>query len=563
MSLHKLSLILIGNLLIGSAAIAQSDAYLVQFKDKPTAVRSSEILSKKSIARRAKFEIPLTTEDQPVCHVYKTAIEQIDSTIFRYALKWHNGIVINASQTAISEIAELTFVEKIMYVGKAEIPLNIEKPQFITPVAKLKESTIRTDNLLPEDYGMAYTQNKQIQTTELHRNGYDGKGVTIAVFDAGFNAIDKIPSFLKHQANGLLTFGFDIAGLDNILNTKDNHGTAVTSCIGSYHKGKFIGGAPMAHLILFRTECASTEYPIEELNWCKAAELADSTGVDIISSSLGYNQYDDTSLNYTHKDLDGKTSYSSKAARIASQKGIIVLNSAGNSGGNQWRKIGTPSDVAAVLTVGAADKNGKPGNFSSHGYNALGEIKPDISAMGVLASVASPSGSYYQGYGTSYSTPIAAGGVACLVQAFPETHPDIIKQAIRITASQSMIPDSFVGYGIAQLNTAAELVLLKKQGVVLPKIMSTTQNFVNVYTGNTNIIEYQVFQHRKFLLLFNTKKKVAEGKNKSRMSFYRINLSESSLKCSKRYSIKINLKSSSDTYVLKISESYNCLNLTK
>tara|TARA_B110000902_G_scaffold207767_1_gene236890 strand:+ start:13109 stop:14791 length:1683 start_codon:yes stop_codon:yes gene_type:complete len=560
MSLHKLSFVLIGSLLVGSTAIAQSDAYLVQFKDKPATVNAALILSNKSLARRAKFNIPFTTEDQPVYHGYKTAIGQIDSTIVRYALKWHNGLVINASKMAASEIAELTFVAKVSYVGKAETPLNIEKSQFITPVMKLKESTILTDNLLPEDYGMAYTQNRQIQITDLHQNGYNGKGITIAVFDAGFNAIDKIPSFLKHQANGLLTFGFDIAGLDNVLNIKDNHGTAVTSCIGGYHKGKFIGGAPMAHLILFRTEYAATEYPIEELNWCKAAELADSAGVDIISSSLGYNQYDDKSLSYTHKDLDGETSYSSKAARVASQKGIIVLNSAGNSGDNQWRKIGTPSDVAAVLTIGAADKNGKPGNFSSQGYNALGTVKPDIAAMGVLASVASPSGSYYRGYGTSYSTPIAAGGVACLVQAFPKTHPDAIKQAIRTTASQSMTPDSFLGYGIAQLNTAADLLLLKHQGEVLPKIMSTTQNFVNVYTGNTNLIEYQVFQHRKFLLLFNTKKKVAEGKNKSNQGFYRINLSDSPLKCSKRYTIKMNLKSSVDTYELKSSELYNCLN---
>ena len=560
MSLYKLSFVLIGSSLIGSTAIAQSDAYLVQFKDKPATVNAALILSNKSLARRAKFNIPFTTEDQPVYHGYKTAIGQIDSTIIRYALKWHNGLVINASKSVASEIAELTFVTKVTYVGKAEIPLSIEKPQFSTPVMKLKESTIRTDNLLPEDYGMAYTQNKQIQITDLHQAGFNGKGISIAVFDAGFNAIDKIPSFQKHQANGLVTFGFDIAGLDNVLNIKDNHGTAVSSCIGGYHKGKFIGGAPMAHLILFRTEYADTEYPIEELNWCKAAELADSAGVDIISSSLGYNQYDDTSLSYTHKDLDGKTSYSSKAARIASQKGIIVLNSAGNSGDNQWRKIGTPSDVAAVLTIGAADKNGKPGNFSSQGYNALGTVKPDIAAMGVLASVASPSGSYYRGYGTSYSTPIAAGGVACLVQAFPKTHPDAIKQAIRTTASQSMTPDSFLGYGVAQLNTAADLLLLKHQGEVLPKIMSTTQNFVNVYTGNTNLIEYQVFQHRKFLLLFNTKKKVAEGKNKSNQGFYRINLFDSPLKCSKRYTIKMNLKSSVDTYELKSSELYNCLN---
>jgi len=393
----------------------------------------------------------------------------------------------------------------------------------------------------------------------MHQAGYDGTGITIAVFDAGFNSINKIPSFIKHQANGLLTYGYDIAGLDNVLNIKDNHGTAVTSCIGAYDKGKYIGSAPKANLILFRTEFAATEYPIEELNWCKAAELADSVGVDMISSSLGYNQYDDKSLSYTHKDLDGKTSYVSLAARVASEKGIIVLNSAGNSGDNKWRKIGTPSDVASVLTVGAADKKGKPGSFSSHGYNALGDVKPDIAALGVLASVANPGGSYYQGYGTSYATPIAAGGVACLVQAFPTTHPDSIKNAIRITASQSVSPDTLLGYGIAQFKTAADYLTLKNKNLSQPEIISTSQNGVNVYTGNAKTIEYQVLQHKKLLLLFNIKKKIAEGTNSCNQGFFRVNLAETPLKCSKKYTIKISLKSDVETYSLKNNVLYECL----
>lgn len=559
MSLRKLSFALIGSLFISTAVVGQSDTYLVTFKDKPTQKVDSEMLSAKSIARRAKFNIPYTQDDQPVHMAYVNAVTSKDSTTLRYTLKWHNGVVVNASQDAAKLIGQLEFVDKVRYVGKADAPSKIERPLYNTPVVKLKESTMSTDNLTSEDYGVAYTQNKQIQVTNMHAAGYNGSGVTIAVFDAGFNSIDRIPSFQKHQANGLLTFGYDVAGLDNVLNIKDNHGTAVSSCIGSYHKGQFIGGAPLAHLIFYRTEHAPTEYPIEELNWCKAAELADSFGVDMISSSLGYNQYDDKSLSYTHKDLDGKTSYASKAARIASLKGIIVLNSAGNSGDNKWRKIGTPSDVAEVLTVGAADKNGRRGSFSSHGYNALGDVKPDIAAMGVLASVASPNGSYYQGYGTSYSTPVAAGGVACLIQAFPATHPDTIKNAIRLTASQSMSPDSFLGYGIAQIKTAHDFLKLKNAESSQPLALSTDQNSINIYTGNANTIEYQVFQHKKVLLLFNTKKKIASGESDCNTGFYRIDLSETPLKCSKKYTLKATLKSDVDFYLLKSNELYKCL----
>lgn len=559
MSIYKLSLALIGSLFVSANIFAQSNTYLVVFSDKPTQVEKKDVLSPASIARRAKFDVVFSYQDQPVHAPYVASIKKVDSTIVRYTLKWHNGVVVNATQKGIETISSLDFVTSVSYVGISAPPKSIETPQFNTPVIKMKESTMSTKDLQPKDYGVAYTQNKQVQITDMHKSGYNGKGITVAVFDAGFNAIDKIPSFLKHQANGLLTFGYDIAGLDNELNIKDNHGTAVSSCIGSYDPGKFIGGAPLAHLIFFRTEYAPTEYPIEELNWCKAAELADSMGVDMISSSLGYNQYDDKSLSYTHKDLDGKTSYASKAARIATQKGIIVLNSAGNSGDNKWRKIGTPSDVAEVLTVGAVDKNGKVGSFSSHGHNALGNIKPDIAALGVLASVASPSGSYYQGYGTSYSTPVAAGGVACMIQAFPNTHPDSIKQAIRITASQSHLPDSFVGYGIAQFKTAHDYLQLKTLGASQPLVLSSDKNTITIYTGDATSIDYQVFQHRKFLLLFNTKKKITSGKSDCSKGFYRINLSDTPLKCSKKYTLKAILKSTVDTYVLKSNELYKCL----
>ncbi len=557
MKFYKLSLTLLSSALYCTTIFAQTNTYLVQFVDKELKADPNAVLSPKSIDRRAKFNIPFTEEDYPINVDYIGALTKLDSTYLRYTLKWRNGVVVNSTKEDSARIAELVFVKKVSYVGQSERAIEVENPGFVTPVLKLKESSMNTKNLSKDDYGVAYTQNQQIQATDMHLAGFDGSGVVVAIFDAGFNAIDKIPSFLKHQANGLLTFGYDVAGLDNVLNIKYNHGTAVTSSAGGYDFGKYIGSAPKAQYILFRTEYEASEYPIEELNWCKAAELADSIGVDIISSSLGYNQFDDKSLSYSHKNLDGKTTYISHGARIASQKGIIVLNSAGNSGDNAWRKIGTPADVAAVLSVGAVDAKGKPGRFTSHGYNALGEIKPDIAAMGVLASVASPKGSYYQGYGTSYSTPIAAGGVACLVQAFPDVHPEILKKAIRLTASHSQHPDSLRGYGIAQFLTAKEYLSMSL--VNSPKqLLSPTQNAVNIYTGNALSIEYEVLQHKKFLLIFTTKKKVAQRQDTCQNGFFRINLKEIGLKCSKQYTLKVVLTSPNETYPLKKTDIYNC-----
>lgn len=558
MNSYKLCLALIASLASSTSLFAQSRTYIIKFGDKPPTPSAESTLSKKSLERRAKFKIALNTEDLPVNKDYVAAISGIGGISMRYSLKWQNAVVVNATSHAIDSAKTLSFVKSTAYVGRSKPNYAPEKAQFVSPVVKLKESTMNTAQLTAVDYGASYFQNQQIEIDHLHHAGFDGAGVTVAVLDAGFNSIHKIPSFQKHQANGLLTFGYDIAGLDNELNIQDNHGTAVSSCIGGYDLGNYIGSAPKAHLVLFRTEFADTEYPIEELNWCKAAELADSIGVDMLTSSLGYNQYDDKALSYTHTDLDGKTSYISQAARTATQKGIIVLNSAGNSGNNKWRKIGTPADASEVLSVGAVNKVGRPGRFTSQGYNALGQVKPDISALGVLATVASPSGAYYQGNGTSYSTPIAAGGVACLIQAFPNIHPDTIKNAIRLTATKSIMPDSFVGYGIVQYYTAYRYLSQISQSDAKAEILSQSDTFINIYTANATELSYDLYRHKKLLWIFPSKKKVISSTITCCNRFLRINLRDSRIKCNEKFSLKVTLNSSGGTQTLSSTGKVGC-----
>ncbi|NNJ56137.1 MAG: hypothetical protein HKP14_08395, partial [Bacteroidia bacterium] len=276
-------------------------AYYVQFQNKNTVFIAEEHLSDKAIERRNKFDISIDSSDFPVNQSY---IDQVlnDSTItIRYALKWQNAIVVESIQDTL-DLSTFPFIKQVKYVGKT-FQRNTSTSntfQYLKPYLKLKDETMPTKDLSAKDYGKAYGQNSQIGVINLHQNGFDGTGIDIAVFDAGFYNIDKIPAFIKHQGNQLITYGADIVDLDNVVNDRDNHGTAVSSCIAAYDKGRYIGSAPKANLILFRTENASSEYPIEELNWCKAAELADSIGVDMISSSLGYTEYDEDSLSYTH-----------------------------------------------------------------------------------------------------------------------------------------------------------------------------------------------------------------------------------------------------------------------
>jgi subtilisin family serine protease len=540
---------------------AQSDSvFLVRFIDKGTVQVTDDpgTLSSKALVRRKKYTIPVNVQDLPLNRKYIDTVLENTEVQIRYSLKWYNAIVVNATQKAIAEIKELAFVTGINYVGLTSPTDSIASPLHTTLILKLKDSEMNTADLSEADYGVSYGQNRQIGVTNLHKLGYNGNGITVAIFDAGFKNIDKIPAFLKHQANGKLTLGYDAADLDNEFIRSDNHGTAVSSCTGAYDKGKYIGSAPLAHYILYRSERGATETPLEELNWCKVAELADSAGVDMITSSLGYNQYDDKTLSYTQSQLDGSTSFISFGAKIAVEKGILVLNSAGNSGDNKWRKIGTPADVATVLTVGAVDLKDKYGKFSSQGNAADGTTKPDISALGVLAYVGSASGGYYQGYGTSYATPIAAGGVACLLQAFPELTPREINDIIRNTATRTSSPDSFVGYGVARFDLAYELQTHINSSPSTPKVIKIDENQVILYTAGMKEIHFTLSRRKKLFGLFHVNKKILKEEIFTEKSILNISLSKYKIKCSQKHTVKIKLKSNADTYKLTDNELYPC-----
>ena len=543
---------------ISSSNAQSTNVFYVQFDSKEIVGQAEDHLSPKAIERRAKYGIKLTETDFPVNSTYVAAVLRDTNIIFRYSLKWHNAIVVSSDENNLSKLEKLPFVKQVKYTGKATKILVIEAPTFESPILKLKESDMTIITLTEAEYGASYAQNNQIGVIELHQKGFDGSGIDIAIFDAGFKNLNIIPAFIKHQGNGLLTYGYDLVDLDNELTNSDNHGTSCASCFGSYEKGKYIGSAPKAHVILFRTENGPTEYPVEELNWCKAAEIADSLGVDMITSSLGYNRYDDTTLSYTHKDLNGKTSYISLAAKTATEKGILVINSAGNEGDNKWRKIGTPADAAEVLAVGAVSLKNKPGKFSSQGYNADGVVKPDIAACGVLAWVASPSGGYYQGYGTSYATPIAAGGVACLLQAYPELNPQQIRDLIKATALDAESPDSIRGYGVAQFDLAYELGQVQKLSISSAKILNIDSNQAIIFNPKKAKISYSVYYTKKFLGVFNIKKKLNSGKKDANSIVSRIKFDNSKLDCTEIYTIQVTLKSNVGNEVLKVNDLSLC-----
>ncbi len=438
--------------------------FFISFKDKPEAQKEllnpKNFLSEKSIKRRAKYNISITEIDAPVSRNYINKLIQYPKIQWMNSSKWLNGVLIKTTDSSIiKELIKEKFVINYKYLGTVTETMQVQPPAKFKSMAK---PVVNTDsfikpayNVNKDFYGVTYPQNNLININYLHKLKYYGQGITVAVIDAGFFEANKVKGMEKLN---FMELGVkDFVTNDNSVWEDDRHGANVLSTMYNLKPGIFVGTAPFAKYHLLRSENASSEFPIEEFNWLAAVEYADSSGVDIITSSLGYNVFDDTSLSYKQSDLNGKTSTIAFAANTAYSKGMMVVVSAGNEGQGKWRKIGTPSDAAGVISVGAVDADGNYAEFSSYGPTADGRIKPDLVAMGKRAYVNSTGGAY-TGNGTSYSTPILSGSIICLMQACPNLALDKYKKALIESSTHYLIPDSAYGFGIPDIGLAAVIL---------------------------------------------------------------------------------------------------------
>ena len=296
---------------------------------------------------------------------------------------------------------------------------------------------------------------------QLHKAGFLGKGMMIAIIDGGFKNADRIPELKKIDIRGWHDF---VSPQKPALFSETDHGTKVLSIMGTYHPHIFIGTAPKASYWLLRSEDQQTEQEVEEDYWTMAAEFADSVGCDVINSSLGYNEYDHKWMSYKQWQLDGKTSFVSRSAAMLAQKGVVLCNSAGNSGMGPWKKIGVPADADHILTIGAitADEPRHIAPFSSVGPAHDGRVKPDVVAIGAPAFLINGRGAITEDMGTSFSTPVVCGLVACLWQALPQRTAEEIIELIRLSGNNIEHPDNIYGYGVPNFWKAYMLGRMEK-----------------------------------------------------------------------------------------------------
>ncbi|MBP7102066.1 MAG: S8 family serine peptidase [Bacteroidales bacterium] len=439
--------------------------YWIQFTDKNKSEysvdRPNEFLSPRTVEKRKRFNIPVTVEDLPVNKNYIQEVLSLDSTMVLFTCsKWLNGITVYAEEEEIlDKIKKLPFVafaERTILLKEKEIPCD-ERFYYNSIDNNLNVIGIDTNTIF--SYGKSTNQIRINNIHWLHRLGYSGQGIHMMIMDGGFHNVDSIRHFeILRKENRLL-------GARNFVEPcvdpmrKHSHGTYVLSCIASEVPNELIGSAPNVFVYLAQTEDSRSENKIEEDNWVAGIEWADSLGCDVLNSSLGYTKFDDPNQPRTAADLNGKVSRASQAATIAAKKGIIVCNSAGNAGNDKWKYIGCPADAEDILAVGGINVKGERAEFSSYGPTADSRIKPDACAVGRATYVANPFGKTLAADGTSFSSPLLAGMVSCLWQAFPEKTTYEIINAIRQSGHQATKPDSSLGYGITDFFKAYNLLL--------------------------------------------------------------------------------------------------------
>ena len=418
--------------------------YRIAFTDKAGTKFSIDhpldFLSVRALERRARQQLTVDSTDLPVSQVYLKELTVTGARVVATS-KWNNTAVVEVLDTLVIEpLGKLPFVKDVkkVWTQPDSIPLRNagRKKEVTNKVEKTKEF-----------YGKGFQQINLHGGDSLHIAGFCGEGMHVAVIDAGFYNVDQIKFFKKMHLLGTR----DFVNPKSDIYAENNHGMMVLSCMAANTPKVYVGTAPKASYWLLRSEDDDSEQLVEEDYWAAAIEFADSVGVDVVNTSLGYYAFDDASANYRYRNLDGHYSLMSHSASMAADKGMVVVCSAGNSGRGAWKKITPPGDAENVITVGALTRDLINTEFSSVGNTADGRIKPDAMAIGYQSTVSGNDGTVSHANGTSFASPTLCGVVTCFWQACPWLTAKEVVQVVQQAGDRSDCPDNIYGYGVPNL----------------------------------------------------------------------------------------------------------------
>lgn len=440
--------------------------FLVQFKYKKSLLDLSnpnEFLSERSIFIKSIQNSVIDSSDLPLNTNFINAI-QVQNQVVEAKSKWFNAIVISNPDSNLTGVEILSFVKSVEYIGQRDLNKKAN------------------DKL---EYGVSENQNKITNVNFLHNLGYTGDGVSVAVIDAGFKNVNSILFFDSLSLENRILGDYDFVNNRLVNYNGHSHGTSVLSTMVANSDKSYIGSAPNSNYILLVSEDVNQENLIEEFHFIEALEYADSFGVDIINSSLGYTTFDTYVLSHSKDELTGDSAYISKACNLASRKGMLIIAAAGNEGASAWGNISFPADADSVIAVGAVNEVREYSEFSSKGipiYN--GSIKPNLCAVGEGAAFVSGYGQIQLGNGTSFSAPQITGLFACLKQAFPNRKNWELKKALQESAANFNTPDSLIGFGVPDAEKAywilnRQSVLKEPNQIVFPNPTNCSVTVIN------------------------------------------------------------------------------------
>ncbi|RYZ30918.1 MAG: T9SS type A sorting domain-containing protein [Chitinophagaceae bacterium] len=473
--------------------------YIIQLKNKATSPYSLNsplsYLSQRAIDRRVRYGIGIDSTDLPVTPRYLDSIQSAGAVTVLNVSRWLNQVSIQTTDAAaIQKINNFTFVQTVAPVaarlggnsGSGKKEIKAKSPAKASKKANHYRTTADYYN-----YGQSYNQVHIHNGEFLHNIGLRGQNMIIGMLDAGFRSYTSLRAFDSVNINGQVLGTYDFVAREQSVVEDDAHGMQCFSIIAGNIPGQFVGTAPKASFYLFRSEDSGSEYPIEEHNWVVAAERLDSAGGDLISSSLGYSDgMSNTIFDHAYAEMNGNTTIAARGADMAAKKGILVVNSAGNSGSSPFHFIATPADGDSVMAVGAVTKDSVVAGFSSYGPSSDGQVKPDVASVGANTFLQTTANTIGTSNGTSFSCPNMAGLAACLWQGFREFNNIKILNALRQAGHKASSPDDRVGYGIPDVKKA--VMNLVKEFSTASVTASSCRNTINWTSKDMNEMRYEI-----------------------------------------------------------------------